>query len=234
MPVTLVNTTSGSNSNLTNGSNLTITKPSGVVQNDLLIAICGMNATATSWALPSGWTQQLAFRGNGEELTVWYKVAGASEGASYNFTVTSAGALDGGFGMIALRGADTTTPILANSAEFDQGGASTSMTANSVSWTGAADAISLIFMTWQSSAATVTWPSGWDNTTNGWTSNDGFEWSAVGCNLTTQSAVTSLPAKTNPPTLSVAEFGQCGQLAIKVAAAAAASPPQIFYGYGPN
>jgi hypothetical protein len=219
MAVTLVGTPTTGSGTVASGGNLTVTKVTGVQQGDLMIVVAGMNGPAggATWAKPTGWTQELNFQGNLMPMPLFYKLAGASEGTSYNFVPTASGSVDGGWGMVALRGVDQATPVLGHSAEFDQGGNSTSMTANSVSWAGAANAISVIFMTWQTSAATVTWPSGWDSTTNGFSANDGFEWCVVGSNLTTQIAVTSLPSKTNPPTLSVGEFGECGQLAVKVA-----------------
>ena len=69
----------------TNGStaDITINKPTNTAQNDLMVAIIGMTTAATrTWTSPAGWTEVLDSTG----FMVSYKVAGASEGASYTFS----------------------------------------------------------------------------------------------------------------------------------------------------
>lgn len=72
---------------------IVINKPSGVVQNDLMVAIVtaddtGSNKTFTG---PTGWTEAGDFGG----LAVYYKTAGASETSTYTFTCSSGQVLSG-------------------------------------------------------------------------------------------------------------------------------------------
>ena len=59
------------------------------------------------------------------------------------------------------------------------------------SWSGSANVVSLLLMSWQPANATVTWPTGYSLQA---TANDGYGFVTVGANLTTQS-VSSLPAQ---------------------------------------
>lgn len=73
------------------GTNLTINKPTGTVDNDIMIAALLNDAGATAWTLPAGWAwiKQSQANGNGNE---WCSVAwkrASSEGASYTFNVSS-------------------------------------------------------------------------------------------------------------------------------------------------
>jgi hypothetical protein len=70
---------------------VTVTKPTGVVAGDVLVAICGNNAgTSNAITAPAGWAllhsvnDGLAGLG-GSHLRVFTKVAGASEPANYTF-----------------------------------------------------------------------------------------------------------------------------------------------------
>lgn len=67
---------------------LTINKPTGTLEGDMLIAILGINGTAaTNYAL-SGWTSLAnANDGSNYGIKILWKIAGASEGASYGFTI---------------------------------------------------------------------------------------------------------------------------------------------------
>lgn len=81
-----------------------VAKPTGTLQGDLMIAAVVVTSEAPDQLLPpTGW---YALRGggiNGEDnISTWYKVAGASEPSSYDFTsVASASA---GIGIISLYG----------------------------------------------------------------------------------------------------------------------------------
>lgn len=67
----------------TNATTFTINKPTGTVEDDILIAIMTSNTTGSvTWTTPAGWTE-VNDAGNG---LIAYKTAGASEGASYTFT----------------------------------------------------------------------------------------------------------------------------------------------------
>jgi hypothetical protein len=67
---------------------IVIPKPSGTVQNDLLIAAVAIDESPTSLTA-SGWTQiDCTAYGTAVTLGTWRKTAGASEPASYNFSWT--------------------------------------------------------------------------------------------------------------------------------------------------
>ncbi len=95
---------------------ITINKPSGVIDGDLLIAFFSEDSDSPR-ITASGWT---AFSGTGigasgeivvgtsAVLQCFYKVA-SSEGASWNFTPSAS--YTGVVGVIAYSGVDTTTPI---------------------------------------------------------------------------------------------------------------------------
>lgn len=65
-------------------SSLTINKPTGTVENDLMVMIIASTSTIT-WTQVAGWTEIFDVGG----LVAAYKVAGASEAASYTPSATS-------------------------------------------------------------------------------------------------------------------------------------------------
>src|SRR5882672_11583107 len=70
----------------TTGATLTITKPSGVAANDVLIASIGLTPSSATLTPPSGWTLVRRTNNAGptsNSLAVYSKVAGGSEPASY-------------------------------------------------------------------------------------------------------------------------------------------------------
>jgi hypothetical protein len=71
-----------------NGKSLTISKPAGTASGDLLIAAVATDGNQGTWTPPSaGWN--LIDAGNQSEevsLAVWWKLAGSSEPAGYNFS----------------------------------------------------------------------------------------------------------------------------------------------------
>lgn len=85
---------------------LVVTKPSGVVSGDVLVA--SFIAVGTVHTTLAGWTE-IGFKAEGTSagLTILRKVAGGSEPASYSF-VNSGGLVSGD--IIALTGVDNTTP----------------------------------------------------------------------------------------------------------------------------
>ena len=91
---------------------LAVGKPSGLAENDVMIAAIGVRPYTATISTPSGWT--LVRRtdnttNQGNSLAVFRKVAGASESASYAFDVT--GATEAVGGIQAFMNVDTATPI---------------------------------------------------------------------------------------------------------------------------
>ena len=64
---------------------LSPSKPSGVVEGDLLLATLVNDNGGTSFTLPSGWTE-IEYQTGSMTSGMYYKVAGASEPSSYTFT----------------------------------------------------------------------------------------------------------------------------------------------------
>ena len=93
-------------------TSLTITKPTGVVQNDLLLATLAARGNTTVTA-PAGWIQiQQTNNGTAETLAVFYRVATAADIAATNYTftlgVTSVGVAGA---ILRYTGADPKFPI---------------------------------------------------------------------------------------------------------------------------
>jgi hypothetical protein len=65
---------------------LVISKPSGTIEGDLMVAFMTAEDSRT-WTGDTGWTE-VAIRTTGPSTRVAYKIAGASEGSSYTFTIS--------------------------------------------------------------------------------------------------------------------------------------------------
>lgn len=93
-------------------SSLTINKPAGTVQNDVMIAAIGVHPNTEIVTPPAGWTLVRRMDNanpNANSLVVYLLVAGGSEPANYQWTFnTSTGAAGG---IQTFSGVDTTTPI---------------------------------------------------------------------------------------------------------------------------
>lgn len=70
------------------GVDLTITKPAGTVEGNVMVAAITTNGTITG--IPSGWTQIYLDIFNTIRHGAWLKVAGASEPADYTWTTSDA------------------------------------------------------------------------------------------------------------------------------------------------
>lgn len=97
---------SASTQNGATGSSLVINKPTGTTTNDLMVAIMASDGNkASTWTGDTGWTE-VADQGTvtTPQIRIAYKVATASEGASYTFTAsTGANLLSGS--ILTYRGA---------------------------------------------------------------------------------------------------------------------------------
>ena len=125
-------------------STVTVPTPSGVAADQLLLAQLTWHDhdQTGSVSAPSGWT---LIRGDddGGEVRQWlfYKVAGASEPASYTFTSTSSDAREVAAVIAAYGGVNTSAPIDAHGGQF---GSSAAMTAPSIT-TSTSDTLLLAF-----------------------------------------------------------------------------------------
>jgi hypothetical protein len=96
---------------ISTSASVTVSKPTGIVSGDIMIANIGnyINATQTS-ATSSGWTVIAGTNLDRGRATLLYKIAGASEPSSYTFTVTASSSAATA-AIIAFSGVDNTTPF---------------------------------------------------------------------------------------------------------------------------
>jgi hypothetical protein len=89
-------------------SSVTITKPTGTVDNDVMLA--GLSCDGGSITPPAGWTlvQSLPSTDADQIFEVYRKVA-ASEGANYQFNLSGVFEVVGA--IVSYSGCDTTTPV---------------------------------------------------------------------------------------------------------------------------
>jgi len=128
------------------GSTLVINKPTGVVENDVLIAWVVWDTTPTITA--SGWTQITGspLSNSDQRGAFWYKVAGGSEPSTYTFSGTS---FDRAGGIIAFSGVDTSTPVEAQGSQTNS--STSSVTAPTI--TTSTDGAMLVFAGMMDSSA---------------------------------------------------------------------------------
>jgi hypothetical protein len=111
-----------SNGDPSENISLTIVKPAGVVANDVLIASIAFGPDSSTLEIPSGWILLRAISqpsGNGNNLSVFYRVAVSNEPVDYSWIITKHG--QGDFtigiagGIAAFSGVDISDPIDAES-----------------------------------------------------------------------------------------------------------------------
>jgi hypothetical protein len=226
MPVALRSTSTGTAS----VGNITVTKPSGVVDGDFLIAIAWSDDALVHPTAPAGWTavgtaQSVSGVGVGK---VWTQVA-ASEPASEVWT--GSGSATSIVHVLACTGADTTGldagPTWANSAT-----ASTTRTAAAVSPAGADDLLIVSFASLVNNAGAdgYTVPSGMTEQYDGGDATNPYYSSA----LDTQILAASGSTGTRVSTATRSSKWQAVTLAVKSAAAAASTPFPPARRRGPN
>jgi hypothetical protein len=97
-------------------ASISLAKPAGTAQGDLLLAVIShQSGAAASMVPPTGWTavpNTDYSDGNNARIHAWYKFAGASEPSSYTFTMSGSSQAIAG-GMLAITGASG-TPINAS------------------------------------------------------------------------------------------------------------------------
>jgi len=146
-----------------NASSVTVSKPTGTAEGDLLVAFLGIRASKSSAniTLPSGFTEASIEGGQNPTLQVSYKVAGASEGADYTFTLNSSA----NHGVILARfsGVNTSSPSDATAttgtAGYPPGSTSPTLSAITTSTDGAF-VLAAYVLNLSGSTYTITAPSG--------------------------------------------------------------------------
>lgn len=93
-------------------SSAVINKPTGTAEGDIMFAWIMMSTTGmTITSIPSGWTQLAIQNSNNGTRVLLYRVAGASEGASYTFGFNTSSTYVSGAIFTYRGGFDTSNPI---------------------------------------------------------------------------------------------------------------------------
>ena len=96
-------------------STLSIPKPAGTQEGDLLLGVVSHQGGSTrDMTPPTGWTavpNADIYEGGNARIHAWWKVAGASEPSSYGFTVTGGTSWSSAGGVMAITGANLMSPI---------------------------------------------------------------------------------------------------------------------------
>lgn len=137
----------------------TVNVPAGVVNGDVMVAVV-MAGGANTLTPPAGWTQLDVAFSLGPSIGSWYRVA-SSEPASYNWTYS--GSLNVTGIISAYSGVDTTTPVPQHSA-WHRRTSSTLITGDSITTT--VNGTWILHLGGDSSATTITQPSGWNQRAN--------------------------------------------------------------------
>lgn len=200
-------------------TSLTINKPTGTVQNDVMVAAITINpngASVPTFTPPSGWTMiQQSTNQSGTyypSTAIFYKVAGASEGASYSWTINTTSY--GGGWIASFSGVDTSNPIDVSNIQTvaNTNGKTTSYSTPAVTTTAANDMVLVTYggnttstqNTWSTpTSASVISSSIWFSGTV--TSSSGFYYTQASAGST--GAVAS--------TASVSSYGNAGIVALK-------------------
>jgi type II secretory pathway pseudopilin PulG len=107
-------------------TSIVIPKPSGTAQNDLLVAAVAIDDSPTS-PIASGWTSidytTYGPAGTSIALGAWYKIAGASEPATYTFSWIGGNKAYGW--IMRFTGYNSSNPINVTPTSFNQTGSST-------------------------------------------------------------------------------------------------------------
>ena len=91
---------------------LTIPQPASTVAGNVMMAVIAVRPSTATITAPAGWTLVRRLNnvsGNSSSLATYWKVAGSSEPATYNWTFSSSNGSAGG--ILSFSGVNTTTPV---------------------------------------------------------------------------------------------------------------------------
>lgn len=154
-PIVYRSATSGNNGS--SSRTITLTKPSGVVTGDIMIAQIAVLTASTTITPPSGWKLIRSNQTSGSmKMSTYYKFASTLEPASYNWSFNATRAATGG--ISAFGGVHATNPIQASSGKYNDSTATISFTQVNAS---VANGLVLAFVS-VSGNTTVTPPLGYN------------------------------------------------------------------------
>lgn len=150
----------GASNLVSGGTSIIVNKPSGTTTNDIMI--CSLELLDTNLrtvTAPSGWTLVTSNGSGGHQRHyLYYKIAGASEGASYQWSFSGTLSAQGAATIVSYSGVDTSDAIDDSSNTLDTSW-SKSLTGGSVDITQA-DSI-VLFFAYNGSNRTLSTPNGW-------------------------------------------------------------------------
>jgi hypothetical protein len=154
-------------------TSLPLSKPAGAAQGDLLLAtVSHQSGNQRNITPPSGWTAvpNADYKdASNVRIHAYYRIAGASEPASYTFTLTGGSGQDMAGGILDITGASASAPINASGGQTNGAPASKSVPAPSITTTVANTL--LVYAGAANVAATFTPPGQmierWDLATSG-------------------------------------------------------------------
>lgn len=114
-------------------SPITVNKPAGTTDGDLMVAVISFAANAGTITVPSGWTLAASTNSASNRRTFIYTKTAASEGASYQWSWTNASTCEGG--ITSWYNVDTSTPYEAASVVNSASATGTTITVPDVTTT---------------------------------------------------------------------------------------------------
>jgi len=122
-PITFKSATTGTNGS--SSKTLSLSKPSGVINGDVMIAQVTVSNASTTITEPSGWNLIRTTQSSGSiKMATYYKVASSTEPTSYTWTTNSSQAATGG--ISAFSGVNKTNPIETSSGKYNDSTATVS------------------------------------------------------------------------------------------------------------
>ncbi|MDO8540474.1 MAG: choice-of-anchor D domain-containing protein [Opitutaceae bacterium] len=147
---------SSANSGSASVTSLLINKPTGVVSGDFMLAGVSVGSTATITP-PSGWTLVRSIS-DGLKMSVYRKLAGASEPSSYTWSISTSSKIAGG--IVAFSSLNATTPIQVENGVAHTTATSKPHTTPTIATTGSATWLVSFFGDRNGTGSTWTPPSG--------------------------------------------------------------------------
>ncbi|MGQ0510091.1 MAG: DUF6701 domain-containing protein [Betaproteobacteria bacterium] len=130
---------------------LAVNVPAGTVEEDVMLASIAVAPSGATVTAPAGWTELHNTAGTSNRLVTYQRVAGATEPASYTWTLGGTATTGAAGGIATYVGVDTLTPIHLSAANTTASG--TTHTATGVTTTVA----STMVVTAHSFASSVAW-----------------------------------------------------------------------------
>ncbi len=207
-------------------SSITINKPAGTIQNDVMIASIGFSPNTLTITVPAGWTLVRRVdnaNANANSLAVYSLAAGAAEPASYAWTFSAAGYLAGSISTFS--GVDTATPVDVENGNCTQQGSCATATLSHATPSVTTTVANTMLVTSHTYRSAGTWtpPGGMTEPANADVQHGD---QSLGVNYVLQAAAGATLAKTANASLD-ADVGNAHILALRPAVVAVPPPGSL-------